>query len=248
MQTTLDKGDDPPSSSFSRLLGVLAPIFWMPLVFIHIHLCNSLTHSQLKTDTTWVSFLISVSPFFPLSPSPSSVDYSVITAPGCARAHRPLWVFRIRQHPGNATRLRHKSKTDMKHCRHAITVKLEACNVCIPAGNMRLTDCQFNSAHNFSIILCKFSFSFYPAPKQSWGILLSFMCLQQVPQSVPLVALYTNGTWCKHRILNLYCKEYDLIPRLRHFTVRFVTFVLYDVTILNFLQSNLPLINSNLFN
>lgn len=24
----------------------------------------------------------------------------------------------------------------MKHCRHAITVKLEACNVCSPAGNV----------------------------------------------------------------------------------------------------------------
>lgn len=118
----------------------------------------------------------------------------------------------------------------MKHCRHAINVKHEACNVCSPAGNVLRATCNSQHAPNklpvqFSPQLfyhfVQFSFLFYPAPKQSWGILLVCMCLQQVPQSVPYMALYivftahgesTNVAYFViHRMLNLYYREYDSI-------------------------------------
>lgn len=187
---------------------------------------RSLTQNWLST---WVSFFLSFLQSPPFSPSPSSVDYSVITAPVRARAHRPLWVFRIRQHRGNATRLRHKSKTHMKHCRHAITVKHEACNVCSPraTGNMRLTNCQFNSAHNFSIILCKFSFHFTLQAKLGHITYLHVAATGATKRATRGVVCISSehgqntnvAYFWIYRIFKLYYRESDLIPILRHFTV-----------------------------
>lgn len=170
MQTTLGKGDDPASSSFSRQLGVLAPIsnatgesHSHSLLSIFMSTTRSLTQLTRRVGL-FLSFCLS---FNPAPRARQLLNHN--GASSCSGPSEFSGLGNIEEMP--TSRLRHKNKTDMKHCRHAISVHSVHRVPCATWGMQRLASgatCAnkfpLNSAHNFSIILWKFSFS--PAPME----------------------------------------------------------------------------------